>query len=250
MENLVRNPNSNGLLRSADLANVFAALRANAPKHIDAPANNTEYNTANEIKPISPEKFAKILEKEGVSKRYILKKQAGEIDYDVGLLKYHSEAMKSIADGKVIMLLGEVGRGKSFLAYDCIYEFKKPNPMDIRTFCSRASLIVSDYKANYSNLEYIIKKIFNPSSYWYKEGDVDTQLVVIDELHNLKPTDYDVISEIVIHAYETLTPLFLIGNYSQKHLKESLAENAISRILENCIAFKVDGEDLRVAGLR
>lgn len=213
------------------------------------------------------DKLCRFLNTRGIPQRYLNLKKQKAIKKDFGMLKDLEKGLNALSEGKNIVLTGGVGRGKSFLAYELAYEIIKafdyfysdtePETLarwrekgirlhrEKSVFCSRASLIVSDYKANFSNLQNSLKKTLMSESVYFDNPCIKNSLVIIDEIDDLRADDYMLLNEIVVSAYENEIPLCLISNMNVVDFLENFSEKAASRLSENSLFLQSTGEDLR-----
>lgn len=187
---------------------------------------------------------------ENIPERYLKAKSSDLITHDTELFKKFSDAFIAYSSGKNIILLGGVGRGKSFFSYELAY-FTKCEALELRgvadypILCYRASQIISTYKANFSNAEIIDSKILRYHSYKNSNMPICVKSVIIDEVDDVAQNDYAILNEIIITCYERMIPLILIGNKFANTFFENFNDKAISRLNENSLIIQTKGDDLR-----
>lgn len=189
------------------------------------------------------------MEWEFIPARYIKAKRDGIINHNIELFAKHLQnAINAFKNGKNIILLGGVGRGKSFLAYEIAYSIKfanlKVGIQDCPITCYRASNIIADYKGNYSNLS-TIEKILSYHSYKNQNWRIGVKGVIIDEIDDIAQNDYTLLNEIVVTCYERMLPLILISNKNARGFFENFSDKALSRLNENSMLIQAQGNDLR-----
>lgn len=186
---------------------------------------------------------------ENIPRRFIEFKQKGEINYETPLFKNLGDAFNAFSVGKNIILLGGVGRGKSFLAYELAYQIKEEalnqrDNINCPIPCYRASQIVSAWKANFSNFE-IIDKILTWHNYFNSNLKLEVKSLIVDEIDDIKVDDYVLLDELIISCYEKLIPLIFISNKDPKSFFGNFSDKAISRLNENYMLIRAEGDDLR-----
>lgn len=186
---------------------------------------------------------------ENIPRRFVEFKKNGLLRYDTELFKHFQNAMEGFKNGKNIVLLGGVGRGKSFLAYELAFRIKlltmqKSDKSDFPIPCYRASQIVSSWKANFSNFE-ILDKLLQWHSYRNSNFKISVKGLIIDEIDDISPSDYVLLNELIISAYERMIPLIMISNKDTKSFLENFSTKSVSRLNENSLIIRAEGEDLR-----
>lgn len=189
------------------------------------------------------EKVLNRLIADNISKRYLAQKLDGLIKDNVGAMAYKAEAIDALKNAKNLLILGETGMGKSYLAFELVFELKIASNGDARFYYNRASILQSDFKANYSNVSKTLESVLSKPSFYYGDEPSPVEVVIIDEVDDLH--DYTILNEIIISAYDKLIPVILIGNISYNTLAERLNDKAFSRLSESMAIYSLDGNDLR-----
>ncbi len=188
---------------------------------------------------------------ENFPKRWVVARENGLIKYDVGLMPQIKNAAMAWEQGKNIILLGGVGRGKSFLAFELAYQLKRKALYNDKTALNypipywRASMIVGEHKANYSNLPAIIDKVLTHHDYSNSNWRVSVKSLIIDEMDDIAPNDYSLFNEIVFSCYERMIPLIMVSNLSAEIFFGGFSDKAMSRLNESSVIIQADGKDLR-----
>lgn len=186
---------------------------------------------------------------ENIPRRFIEFRQNKQLDYATPLFQNLNDAFQGFNNGKNIILLGGVGRGKSFLAYELAFwvkqeQIKNRNNINYPIPCYRASQIVSAWKANFSNFE-IIDKILAWHNYHNSNLKVEVKGLIIDEIDDISPNDFVLLNELIISCYEKMVPLIMISNKDPKSFFENFSDKAVSRLNENSMILRAEGDDLR-----
>lgn len=197
---------------------------------------------------ISQEKKNKLFKRcrqDGFSERFLALKAQEQISDEVGLMQHKEFILNAIlGEKKNVLLFGDTGIGKTTLALNLAFEIKEKNE-DAPVLYNRLNMIVSAYKANFSNLQTAINSIFKRDSYYSNVGLMNNKLVIIDEVHRCD--DYLLLSEIILTAYDSLTPLILIGNENVVEFGKKIDAMVFSRLKENSIIINTNNlKDLRV----
>lgn len=186
---------------------------------------------------------------ENIPRRFIEFREGKQLDYATPLFQRLNDCFIGFGGGKNIILLGGVGRGKSFFAYELAFwvkqeSLKNHNNINCPIPCYRATQIVSAWKANFSNFE-IIDKILTWHNYHNSNLKVEVKGLITDEVDDIKADDYVLLNELIISCYERLIPLILISNKDPKSFFANFSDKAISRLNENSMVIRAEGEDLR-----
>lgn len=232
----------------ANFKDFFEAMKEHARLNPPAPEPRLEKSEA-EIAKEKAELQTRIYDRliaDGVSARFLQAKRNGQISPQKGYMSQFDRALSLINGQKSIILADGTGCGKSFLCFELICAIKGELALD-GVYYSRASILVGEFKANFSNPKKLIENVFFKSD-WYSGKSELVKCVFVDELHSLTPSDYGIISEIVVAAYDLLVPMVLISN--QKDLRdfsENLSDMAKSRMKETFRVLKMKGAvDLRL----
>lgn len=180
---------------------------------------------------------------DNISKRFLAHKQNGLIKDDVGAMRYKQGAIDALKNAKNLLILGETGMGKSYLAFALVFALKIASNGDARFYYNRASILQSDFKANYSNVSKTLDGVLTKPSFYYGDEPSPVEVIIIDEVDDLR--DYTILNEVIISAYDKLIPVILIGNIRYEILAERLSDKALSRLTENMEVYSLDGQDLR-----
>lgn len=198
---------------------------------------------------LSAENWERIYSKaagDGISSHFLGIKRRGELDYGKGALKFKPQIENAILNGKSACIFGKVGIGKSFVAFDILFDFKAHSVGDARVYYNRASVLVSEFKACFKNISKTLKEVFTKESYYYDDPPTKCKIVVIDELDDLTSADdFQILNELVISAYDNDTRLIFLGNLTLDDLKAKFSNKAYSRLFEMCEFYELDGADLR-----
>lgn len=187
---------------------------------------------------------------EGIPARYINAKKSGVIKDNIGLFTQMQGAFKAFNIKKNIILLGGVGRGKSYFAYDLAFrlklaQIKAHNRHNYPILCTRASVLVSDFKANFSNIGTTLDKILSYHSYANSNVKISAKSLIIDEIDDIGTNDYTLLNELIISAYERVMPLILISNKDANSFFANFSDKALSRLNANSLIIQAQGADLR-----
>lgn len=137
-------------------------------------------------------------------------------------------------DGKGVMFLGGVGRGKTHLA-GAIARYVIENHHVPVMFKSYATLL-DDIRRNLDEDKKEIQRI------------CDTPLLVIDDLGQEKQTEWkeETTFKIINSRYETLSPVVITSNCTVMELRDNVGEAVFSRLYEMCDRVKMSGKDYRM----
>lgn len=198
---------------------------------------------------LSAENWERIYSKaagDGISSHFLGIKRRGELDYKKGALKFKPQIENAILNGKSACIFGKVGIGKSFVAFDILFDFKAHSVGDARVYYNRASVLVSEFKASFKNISKTLNEVFTKESYYYDAPRTKCKIVVIDELDDLTSADdFQILNELIISAYDNDTRLIFLGNLTLDDLKAKFSNKAYSRLFEMCEFYELDGADLR-----
>ena len=137
-------------------------------------------------------------------------------------------------DGKGVMFLGGVGRGKTHLA-GAIAKYVIENHHVPVMFKSYATLL-DDIRRNYDEDKKEIERVCN------------IPLLVIDDLGQEKQTEWkaETTFKIINSRYETLSPVVITSNCTVMELRDNVGEAVFSRLFEMCDRVKMSGNDFRM----
>lgn len=187
---------------------------------------------------------------EGIPARYISAKKSGVIKDNIGLFTQMQGAINAFKADKNIILLGGVGRGKSYFAYDLAFRIKlgilkEQNKHNYPILCTRASVMVSEFKATFSNIGTALDKILSYHSYANSNVKISAKSLIIDEIDDIGTNDYTLLNELIISAYERVMPLILISNKDANSFFANFSDKALSRLNANSLIIQAQGADLR-----
>lgn len=183
---------------------------------------------------------------DGISSHFLGIKRRGELDYSKGALKFKPQIENAILSGKSACIFGKVGIGKSFVAFDLLFDLKVHSAGEARVYYNRASVLASEFRACFKNISKTLKEVFAKESYYYDDPPIKCEIVVIDELDDLTSADdFQILNELVISAYDNNTRLIFLGNLTLDDLKAKFSNKAYSRLFEMCEFYELDGADLR-----
>lgn len=166
-----------------------------------------------------------ILSLRGVPQIFFTKK----VDYSLGLFAKFSHLLQGELK-KNLIISGGVGSGKSMFVYELCKAY-----FNINKYASviNYNKLVAEFKSNFSNIDTLHKS--------YKNVDC----LCIDEIDNVKNSDYNVIDELISYFYDSCKKLVFVGNVNVNDFKSILSKNSVSR-LENNTSILLSGEiDLR-----
>lgn len=136
-------------------------------------------------------------------------------------------------DGKGIMFLGGVGRGKTHLA-GAIARYVIENHHVPVMFKSYA-MILEEIKINFEGDKKELERVCN------------TPLLVMDDLGQEKQSDWnkEILFKIINSRYESMSPIVVTTNCTPMSLQDNIGEAIFSRLFEMCDKVKVSGKDHR-----
>jgi DNA replication protein DnaC len=142
--------------------------------------------------------------------------------------------------GKGLLLFGDVGRGKSFMAA-CIANalIDQGHPCLVTNFARLTNTIQGMYSGKQ---EYI-------------DGLDSFELLVIDDLASERDTEYmqETVTSIIDARYRSGKPLIITTNLTAQELKaptDMRKQRIYSRLFEMCVPFEVKGSDRRKQRLK
>lgn len=185
---------------------------------------------------------------DGISERFLSDREKGLLGQDKGAFVDLHNALSAMRAKKNLLLCGETGRGKTYLAFELAMRLKEQTCGEARIYYNRASVLVSEFKGNFKNIAKTLQGIFAKESIFYDEQPTPCKFVIIDELHQLQSADdWEIINEIVMTAYDKLVPLCLIFNDNPKNLANFLNIMAVSRLKQGggVVVLQIKGVDLR-----
>lgn len=167
----------------------------------------------------------------------------GTFDNDDGKMPAITAAMRAYADnflkmqenGKGLLLYGDVGTGKSFMAA-----------------CVVNALDAEGYACMMTNFSRLTNKL--AETWDGKQQLIDNlgafDLVVIDDLGAERDTDFmnENVTTIIDSLYRAKTPMIITSNYTPKQLTEATdirRKRVYDRLLERCHPVLVDGPSRR-----
>lgn len=166
-----------------------------------------------------------ILKSRGVAERFFIT----NIDYSKGILNQHSYLLKEPLK-KNLIIIGNTGCGKSTFGYELC---KRYYDFNLIAVIENANYLVSRFKQNYSNIESFIREF------------TYTDLIIIDEIDNIKSIDFLIFDEIISFAYDSLKRICFIGNIKKETFFSLLSKKSISRFYNECIFIVGNDKDLR-----
>lgn len=185
---------------------------------------------------------------DNISERFLSDRENGVLMHDKGAFVDLNNALSAMQGKKNLLLCGETGRGKTYLAFELAMRLKEQTSGEARVYYNRASVLVSEFKGNFKNIAKTLQGVFAKESIFYDEPPTPCKFVIIDELHQLQSADeWEIINEIVMTAYDKLTPLCLIFNDDPKNLLNFLSKMAVSRLKQGggIVVLQIKGVDLR-----
>ncbi len=185
---------------------------------------------------------------DSISERFLSDREKGLLGQDKGAFVDLNNALNAIRGKKNLLLCGETGRGKTYLAFELAMRLKEQTDGEARIYYNRASVLVSEFKGNFKNIAKTLQGVFAKESIFYNEPPTPCKLVIIDELHQLQNADdWEIINETIMTAYDKLVPLCLIFNDDPKNLLKFLSDMAVSRLKQGggIVVLEIKGVDLR-----
>lgn len=204
---------------------------------------DTNENKANDIlKQKQQERINHLLSKSGIGERF---KQRSFENFKinennrVAFIKCKDFVDKFTTNIRGIILLGDVGRGKTHLAAAIT------NNLTNRLYTVMFG--------NITNLLSVIKSTYNKDSELSEKDILEimarVDLLIIDDLGKENPTKNTVslIYQIINRRYEENKTLVATTNYSMTNLKKTIGEATVSRLYEMCELIQLTGNDWRMS---
>lgn len=185
---------------------------------------------------------------DGISERFLSDRENGVLMHDKGAFVDLDNALSALRAKKNLLLCGETGRGKTYLAFELAMRLKEQTWGEARIYYNRASVLVSEFKGNFKNIAKTLQGVFTKESIFYDEPPTPCKFVIIDELHQLQSAeDWEIINEIVMTAYDKIVPLCLIFNDNPKKMLNFISKMAVSRLKQGggIMVLEIKGVDLR-----
>lgn len=185
---------------------------------------------------------------DGISERFLSDREDGVLMHNKGAFVDFDNALSALRAKKNLLLCGETGIGKTYMAFQLAMRLKEQTWGEARIYYNRASVLVSEFKGNFKNIAKTLQGIFAKDSVFYDEPPTPCKFIIIDELHQLQNADdWEIINEIVMTAYDKLVPLCLIFNENPKNLLNFLSKMAVSRLKQGggIMVLEIKGVDLR-----
>lgn len=146
------------------------------------------------------------------------------------------KAFESISDGKGLYLWGDVGTGKTHIAY----ALHKSAPK-------------SGVRSDFVNTVELFKELREDISREQKVRPVDRLMkyegvIILDDMGVEKATDFvvEALYLLVNYRYNNHFPMIITSNYSLDGLADRLGDRIPSRIAEMCNVFPLQGVDRRL----
>lgn len=211
-------------------------------KFIRQMVDTNESKTNDILKQKQQERINHLLNKSGIGERF--KNRTFENfkvtdNNKVALIKSKEFAENFENQSRGIILLGDVGRGKTHLAAAITNAIASDlHTVMFGNITSLLSVIKSTYKKDSELSERDILEIM---------AQVD--LLIIDDLGKENPTKNTVslIYQIVNRRYEDNKLLVATTNYSMTNLKKTIGEATVSRLYEMCELVQMTGSDWRLS---
>lgn len=194
------------------------------------------------------DRVLKTAQLDNISERFLSDRENGVLMHDKGAFVDLNNALSAICAKKNLLLCGKTGRGKTYLAFELAMRLKEQTGGEARIYYNRASVLASEFKGNFKNIAKTLHGIFVKESIFYDEPPTPCKFIIIDELHQLQSADeWEIVSEIVMTAYDKLVPLCLIYNENPKNLLDFLSDMAVSRLKQGggIVVLQIKGVDLR-----
>lgn len=185
---------------------------------------------------------------DGIIERFLSDRENGVLMHDKGAFVDLDNALSALRAKKNLLLCGETGRGKTYLAFELAMRLKEQTWGEERIYYNRASVLVSEFKGNFKNIAKTLQGVFAKESIFYDEPPTPCKFVIIDELHQLQSAeDWEIINEIVMTAYDKIVPLCLIFNDNPKKMLNFISKMAASRLKQGggIVVLEIKGVDLR-----
>ena len=160
----------------------------------------------------------------------------GKNDYLTGIAKRYVEHFTEVLeDGKGLLLFGNCGTGKTYIAA-----------------CICNALIDRGYTCAMTSFVRVTNDLFGMSSGRndYIDRLMSNDLLVIDDLAAERETDYmnEIVTSVIDARCKTKKPLIVTTNLTAEQLKRTgdiRKQRIYSRLFEMCIPIEVKGEDRR-----
>lgn len=143
------------------------------------------------------------------------------------------------ADAPSLLLLGAVGRGKTWQAYGAVRAVAAEHPG-----LDWAAVTFADFAAS-----------LRPRPGIDAEAEMDRYrkagLLLLDDVGTAKGSEWveEITYRLVSHRYDSMLPTIYATNFAPDQLREALGDRIASRLAETCTRVVIDGPDRR-RGLR
>lgn len=197
---------------------------------------------------MSKERILKTSRLDGISERFLTQREQGLLRQDIGAFKDLDKALDTINAKRNLLLYGETGRGKTYLAFELALRLKEQTRGEARVYYNRASVLLGEFRGNFRNISKTLSGVFAKESIFYDEQPTNCRFVIIDELHKLQSIDdFEIINELIMSAYDKIVPLCLITNDKPERLLELMSDMSLSRMQDGggVLTLQIQGEDLR-----
>lgn len=200
---------------------------------------------------LKDDRFMRYFNEDLNNARFNRLKETKQIQVELGYLKDIQRYLTALKSGKNVVFLSPTGTGKTLCALEIAYRLKLETYLkergsskeEFKVYYSRYNLMQSEFKGNFSNYKSILDSIFEKESIFYVAPHQKTRLIIIDEIHN--DTNFTLLNEVIMMAYDNLVPILLLGNCNRKEIADNLSAMALSRLLEQCELVDGVGDDLR-----
>ena len=153
-----------------------------------------------------------------------------------------------LTGGKGIYLHGEVGTGKTHIAYAMKKHYDQPGENTPNGWRSGRSLLLW----NVVDLMHEIRSDFDRS--WEAKRQADNELMnyrgvlILDDLGAEKATEFvaETLYRIINHRYVNMLPTVFTSNCTLQELAEKIGDRSASRITEMCDTYELTGADRRI----
>ena len=211
-------------------------------KFIRQMVDTNESKTNDILKQKQQERINHLLNKSGIGERFknrTFENFKATDNNKAALIKSKEFAENFESQSRGIILLGDVGRGKTHLAAAITNAIASDlHTVMFGNITSLLSVIKSTYKKDSELSERDILEIM---------AQVD--LLIIDDFGKENPTKNTVslIYQIVNRRYEDNKLLVATTNYSMTNLKKTIGEATVSRLYEMCELVQMTGSDWRLS---